>query len=70
MSLGYLPINSVAGAITTFNLGSILSLDGKKSQINLPKITKRNIQILEAEIDKMEEKLAQLKDFQIVQLRD
>ena len=46
-----------------FNLGSILSFDGKKSQINLPKITKRNIQMLEAEIDKMEEKLAPLKDF-------
>ncbi len=46
-----------------FNLGSILSFDGKKSQINLPEITKRNIQMLETEIDKMEEKLAPLKDF-------
>ena len=46
-----------------FNLGSILSFDGKKSQINLSEITKENIQMLEAEIDKMEEKLAPLKDF-------
>ena len=46
-----------------FNLGSVLSFDGKKSQINLPEITKRNIQMLETEIDKMEEKLAPLKDF-------
>ena len=46
-----------------FNLGSILSFDGKKSQINLPEITKRNIQMLETEIDRMEEKLATLKDF-------
>ncbi len=46
-----------------FNLGSILSFDGKKSQINLPEITKRNIQMLETEIDRMEEKLATLKYF-------
>jgi len=46
-----------------FNLGSILSFDGKKSQINLPEITKEDIQILEIEIDRMEEKLAPLKDF-------
>ena len=46
-----------------FNLGSILSFDGKKTQINLPEITKENIQMLEAEIDKMEEKLSPLKDF-------
>ena len=46
-----------------FNLGSILSFDGKKSQVNLPEITKRNIQMLETEIDKMEEKLITLKDF-------
>ena len=46
-----------------FNLGSVLSFDGKKSQINLPEITKRNIQMLETEIDRMEEKLATLKDF-------
>ena len=46
-----------------FNLGSILSFDGEKSQINLPEIPKRNIQMLETEIDKMEEKLAPLKDF-------
>jgi cob(I)alamin adenosyltransferase len=46
-----------------FNLGSILSFDGKKTQINLPEITKENIQMLEAEIDKMEEELSPLKDF-------
>ena len=46
-----------------FNLGSVLSFDGKKSQINLPEITKTNIQMLEAEIDKIEEMLSPLKDF-------
>ncbi|MBC8266223.1 MAG: cob(I)yrinic acid a,c-diamide adenosyltransferase [Flavobacteriales bacterium] len=46
-----------------FNLGSILSFDGKKSQINLPEITKENLQLLESEIDKMEEELTPLKDF-------
>ena len=46
-----------------FNLGSILSFDGMKTQINLPEITKENIQMLEAEIDKMEEELSPLKDF-------
>jgi len=46
-----------------FNLGSILSFDGKKTQINLPEITNENIQMLEAEIDKMEEELSPLKDF-------
>ena len=46
-----------------FNLGSVLSFDGKKSQINLPEITKKNIQMLEAEIDRIEEILSPLKDF-------
>ncbi|HJN63917.1 MAG: cob(I)yrinic acid a,c-diamide adenosyltransferase [Flavobacteriales bacterium] len=46
-----------------FNLGSVLSFDGKKSQINLPEITKTNIQMLEAEIDRIEEMLSPLKDF-------
>ena len=46
-----------------FNLGSVLSFDGKKSQINLPEITKKNIQMLEAEIDRIEKILSSLKDF-------
>tara|TARA_E500000331_G_scaffold344668_2_gene381236 strand:+ start:2035 stop:2580 length:546 start_codon:yes stop_codon:yes gene_type:complete len=46
-----------------FNLGSILSFDGKKSKIKLPELTKANILALEQEIDKMEQKLAPLTDF-------
>ena len=46
-----------------FNLGSILSFDGKKSKIKLPELTKANILALEQEIDKMEQKLPPLTDF-------
>lgn len=46
-----------------FNLGSILSFDGKKSKIKLPKLTKANILTLEQEIDKMEQKLPPLTNF-------
>ena len=46
-----------------FNLGCLLSFDGKKSQIKLPVITKENILDLENEIDKMEKELPPLTEF-------
>jgi len=46
-----------------FNLGSILSNDGTKSKIILPKITKEDINMLENEIDKIEIKLTPLNEF-------
>lgn len=46
-----------------FNLGSILSFDGKKSKIKLPELTKANILRLEQEIDKMEQELPPLTNF-------
>ena len=46
-----------------FKIGSILSSDREGSQINLPEITNDNIEMLENEIDKMEEKLFPLKEF-------
>ena len=46
-----------------FNLGSILSFDGKKSKIKLPELTKKHVLKLEQEIDNMEQKLPQLTDF-------
>lgn len=46
-----------------FNLGCLLSFDGKKSQLKLPAITKKNILDLENEIDKMERELPQLTEF-------
>ena len=46
-----------------FNLGSLLSFDGKKSKIRLPEITKENILDLENEIDKMEKELPPLTEF-------
>tara|TARA_B100000902_G_scaffold27181_1_gene32726 strand:+ start:1320 stop:1859 length:540 start_codon:yes stop_codon:yes gene_type:complete len=46
-----------------FNLGSILSNDGRKSKIILPKIIKEDINMLENEIDKIESKLTPLSEF-------
>ncbi len=46
-----------------FNLGSILSNDGRKSKIILPEITKEDINMLENEIDKIESKLTPLSEF-------
>ena len=46
-----------------FNLGSIISFDGKKDSIKLPNITTQNIKMLEKAIDKMEEGLPMLRNF-------
>ncbi|MBT5274257.1 MAG: cob(I)yrinic acid a,c-diamide adenosyltransferase [Flavobacteriales bacterium] len=46
-----------------FNLGSVISFDGKKDKIKLPNITVKNIEMLEKAIDKMEESLPMLKNF-------
>ena len=46
-----------------FNLGSIISFDGKKDKIQLPNITAQNIKMMEMAIDKMEEELPMLKNF-------
>ena len=46
-----------------FNLGSIISFDGKKNKIKLPNIKIENIKMLEKAIDKMEENLPKLKSF-------
>jgi cob(I)alamin adenosyltransferase len=46
-----------------FNLGSVISFDGKKDKIKLPNITANNIEMLETAIDKMEESLPMLKNF-------
>jgi len=37
-----------------FNLGSIISFDGKKDKIKLPNVTAENIEMMENAIDKME----------------
>ena len=46
-----------------FNLGSIISFDGKKDKIQLPNITTQNIKMIEMAIDKMEEELPMLSNF-------
>jgi cob(I)alamin adenosyltransferase len=46
-----------------FNLGSVISFDGKKDKIKLPNITAKNIEMLEKAIDKMEESFPMLKNF-------
>ena len=46
-----------------FNLGSIISFDGKKDKIKLPNVTAENIEMIENAIDKMEEELPMLKNF-------
>ena len=46
-----------------FNLGSIISFDGKKDKIKLPNVTAENIEMMEKAIDKMEESLPMLKNF-------
>jgi len=46
-----------------FNLGSIISFDGKKDKIQLPNVTAENIEMMEKAIDKMEETLPMLKNF-------
>lgn len=46
-----------------FNLGSLLSFDGRKEKIQLPEITPADIQLLESEIDKMQALLHPLKEF-------
>jgi len=46
-----------------FNLGSVISFDGKKDKIKLPNITVKIIEMLEKAIDKMEESLPMLKNF-------
>ena len=46
-----------------FNLGSVISFDGKKDNIKLPNITSKNVGMLEEAIDKMEESLPTLTNF-------
>ena len=46
-----------------FNLGSIISFDGKKNTLKLPNVTTSNITMLEEEIDRIEEELPMLKNF-------
>ena len=46
-----------------FNLGSIISFDGKKQKMYLPNISETNIEVLEDEIDKMDAYLPKLKSF-------
>jgi len=46
-----------------FNLGSVISFDGKKDKIKLPNITAKNIEMLEKAIDKMELTLPMLQNF-------
>jgi len=46
-----------------FNLGSIISFDGKKDKIQLPNVTTENIEMMEKAIDKIEESLPMLKNF-------
>lgn len=46
-----------------FNLGSIISFDGKKQKIDLPNISESNIKLLEDEIDRMDAYLPKLKSF-------
>ena len=46
-----------------FNLGSIISFDGKKDSIKLPNITTQNIKMLEKAIDNMQEGLPMLRNF-------
>ena len=46
-----------------FNLGSIISFDGKKDSIKLPNVKSENIEMMEKEIDKMDASLAPLKNF-------
>ena len=46
-----------------FNLGSIISFDGKKQKMDLPNISETNIKVLEDEIDKMDAYLPKLKSF-------
>jgi len=46
-----------------FNLGSIISFDGKKDSIKLPNVKSENIEMMEKAIDKMEESLPTLKNF-------
>jgi cob(I)alamin adenosyltransferase len=46
-----------------FNLGSVISFDGKKDKIKLPNVTTENIEMMENAIDKMEESLPMLKNF-------
>lgn len=46
-----------------FNLGSLISFDGKKEKMKLPNITAENIEMMEQAIDKMEESLPMLKAF-------
>ena len=46
-----------------FNLGSIISFDGKKKSIKLPNVKSENIEMMEKAIDTMEESLPRLKNF-------
>ena len=46
-----------------FNLGSIISFDGKKDKVKLPNITIQSIKMMEKAIDKMEEELPMLRNF-------
>ena len=45
------------------NLGSIISFDGKKDKIILPKITTMEVEKIEKEIDELEKSLNPLKNF-------
>ena len=49
--------------IQLLNLWSIISFDGRKKEINLPQVTIKDIQKIENEIDKNEEKLPKLTQF-------
>ncbi len=42
---------------------SLLAADSEKSLINLPMLTEENVQLLETEIDRMNERLPELKHF-------
>ena len=46
-----------------FNLGSIISSDGKKMKIQLPEISDKDIQIIEKEIDRVDAYLPKLNAF-------
>ena len=46
-----------------FNLGSIISFDGKKDSIQLPNVKSENIEMMEKAIDTMEESLPMLNNF-------
>lgn len=46
-----------------FNLGSCIAFEGNKENIKLPHLTNKDVEIIEAVIDKMDESLPVLKNF-------